>query len=335
MPTAKGKSRRVQAVKVEDPQETVAPPSGGVRHGNEPVPEPAELPPGAVRLRTPPDRLIKPNVAIVGFTDHRAEAFKLPHDEWEIWGLNELHRYHALPLWDRWFEIHDKDELQAGDPEHIKALATFDIPVYMQAHYPEIPPSVPFPKEIVEQVLGTKYFTSSPAWEIGLAITMGARKIHLYGIDMAQESEYARERNCVEFLLGVAKGLGIEIHVPETSDLLHSVGQYAFGQTGTAFGRKIRERTGWLHGQDNNFLGQIRQLEEDHKSLMARIEAEYHGKREQLLCQRFQVFGAIQDCEYWNRSWAVGAGKKNEPTPDRTLDPRTGITSDDTKKEAA
>lgn len=276
----------------------------------------------------PPDRLTKPCVAIVGFTDHRAQAFALPQDRFELWGLNELHRYHPneLARFSRWFEIHDRKTLEP-DAEHLKQLAKLEIPVYMHRHWDDIPPSLPFPREILQEQLGSTYFTSSIAWEIALAILMGAEEIHVYGVDMAQDTEYAEQRNCCEYWLGVARGMGIGVCVPPTSDLLKAIGQYGFGETASLFAQKLKERTAWLHQEDNGRLANIRQLDAEYESKKAQLEHEYRSQREPMLAERNQILGAIQDCMYWERSWAIknAAPSPSGPSPDRSKDPRSGV----------
>lgn len=286
-------------------------------------------------------RAKKPACAIVGFTDHRIEAFKLDRNRFAIFGLNEMHRYHHPELFDCWFEIHDYDgkidnfakpEAEGGDPDHVKGLAAMagiGMPVFMQAHHPEIPSSVPFPKEFVENDLPDgfgRYKTSCPAWELGLALTLGFEEIHVYGIDLAQEKEYMEQRPCFEFLLGVAVGRGVKIHIPTTSDLLHCWGQYAYGQEGEQIAQKLKERHVWLHREHSNALHRIAALEADYKkkkqSLDALIkektdalETEYQEKKNQLLVSRFQAEGAISDVEYLQRSWTVrGRGFRDSPT---------------------
>lgn len=56
--------------------------------------------------------------------------------------------------------------------------------------------------------------------------------IHIYGVDMATTSnsggngEYQNQRPSCEYILGIAKGRGIEIHVPMSSDLLKTSAMY-------------------------------------------------------------------------------------------------------------
>lgn len=289
----------------------------------------------AVKLRVPADRLTRRKVAIVGFTDHRLEALKLNRDEFEVWGLNELHKQHEVSLFDRWFEVHNRADLDA-DAEHVAAMGKMDIPVYMQAHYPDIPASVPFPRQQIIDRFGINYFTSSIAWEIAFAILLGAEEIHVYGVDMATSTEYGQQRPCCEYWLARAQGMGIKISVPPTADLLKTVGEYGFGTIGDAFSLKLKERMAWLHTQDNDYLNQLRgmdakydeirgQLTAEYEKKMGQLEREYKEKREGLFAMRNQVYGAILDCEYWVQSWSVPTAGNREFSPDRSKDPRTGI----------
>ena len=228
---------------------------------------------GAVTLRVPADRLTREKVAIVGFTDHRVQALALDRSQWEVWGLNELHKQHDPALFDRWFEVHNRADLD-GDADHIAALAKMDIPVYMQVHHKDIPASVPFPRQAILDRFDINYFTSSIAWEMALAILWGAKEIAIYGVDMATGTEYAQQRTCCEFWLGLARGMGIKTTVPPTADLLKTVGEYGFGTAGDAFSLKLKERKGWLHGQDNDFLTQLRGLEGQYHEIRRRLDVE-------------------------------------------------------------
>lgn len=280
--------------------------------------EAAPATPFGFQHRVNPMGRTRDKVAIVGFTDHRVQALELG-DDFEIWGLNELYQYMPINRFHRWFEIHHPKDLTVDEAgkKHLRDMAAFDIPVYMHEHYKDIPPSMPFPRTELERLLGSEYFTSSPAWMLGMAIAFGFRTIHVYGIDMAQETEYAEQRPCCEYWLGRAHAMGIDVYLPPTSDLLSAVGQYAFGEAGDKFRVKLDERLKWLHEKDNALLNGIRGL-----------EAEFNQKMQKLQNERNQMVGAIQDCNFWRRSWAVsGSAKGGSPVPDRTQDPRTGITA--------
>jgi hypothetical protein len=65
-----------------------------------------------------------------------------------------------------------------------------------------------------------KYFTSSIAYMIAYAMELGYKRIGLYGIDMAMDSEYQYQRPCVEYYVGLARGAGIVVDIPEQSHIM-------------------------------------------------------------------------------------------------------------------
>ena len=270
-------------------------------------------------------------VAIVGFTDHREQVLQLDTQVFELFGLNELYRYMPVEKFSRWFELHPRSEVDK-DKDHLEALKKFPIPVYMQEKYPDIPSSVRFPKEEVERDLPRmsymglgEYKTSSPAWMLGLALKERFKKIHMYGVDMAQDTEYQEQRNCCEFLLGVAAGRKIEIYLPPTSDLLKAIGQYGYGLEGALFQQKLAERIKFLDNERDGVLKGIKQLESQKAGLLV----QYGEKRGDAERNLRHVEGSILDCQYWQRSWApAGDGGSTAFLPDRSKDPATGIKAD-------
>jgi hypothetical protein len=72
------------------------------------------------------------------------------------------------------------------------------------------------------------YFTNSISYMLAMAIDEGYQVIHVYGVDMAQDTEYGTQRPSCEFFLGVAVGRGIQIYVPKTSDLLKVRWMYGY-----------------------------------------------------------------------------------------------------------
>ena len=274
----------------------------------------------------------KRKVAILGFTDHRAIAFDLPHDEWEVWGLNELYRYEPIEKFDRWFEIHDRAILDP-DKRHIEDLGKITtVPIYMQDHYDDIPNSRPLPKGQIERALGDfgVYQTSSIRWMLAMALLEGFKEIGVFGVDMAQESEYAEQRNCVEWLLGVAVGRGVKIHIPPNSDLLKSIGQYGYGFEGKGFMLKLQDRMTWLKKEELGYVDAIKSLDAQYKDKRGGLDAQYEQKKAELTLSLNHVQGAGQDCSYWKRSWAVpqASDTKSGPTPDRSKDEKTGLTKE-------
>lgn len=180
-------------------------------------------------------------VAIVGCSQSKTLApFNDP--SFEIWGMNNL--FPHLPRATRWFEIHDiafenntylrrngKDFRGQPVGEYLEQLGKWaeenNCPVYMQRKWDLIPTATEFP---VQQMLDSfgGYFTNSVSWMLALAIAEGFKEIHVYGVDMAVDTEYHHQRPSCEYFLGVAAGLGIKVVIPAEADLLKTRWLYAF-----------------------------------------------------------------------------------------------------------
>ena len=168
----------------------------------------------------------KKKVAIVGFAPHRKMA---PYDDesFEIWGINDLFAVDDVKRWDRWFQIHHPEtienyraavgRLSSGDM--IKTYATWDCPVYMRQKHPELPNSVEFPFQELIDKFGT-YFNNTISWLLAFAIHEGFEEIHIYGVDMNSSSEYEHQRPSCEYFIGLARGMGINVYIPDESSLL-------------------------------------------------------------------------------------------------------------------
>ncbi len=83
---------------------------------------------------------------------------------------------------------------------------------------------ISYPFDRVIPVVG-EYFQSSIAYALALAITemcgnKEENEIALYGIDVSPDEEWAYQRACIEFLIGIAIGKGVKVTIPESSALL-------------------------------------------------------------------------------------------------------------------
>jgi len=169
------------------------------------------------RIPTWPRRTDK--VALVGFAESWKEA-PWQDESIEIWSLNEFWKYASR--WDRWFEIHDdetlgvsKRDLSEGEQKrHLEWLKAQPPgkPIYMQPQFCDgrYPAAVPLPLEkLCRHFKRERYFTSTIAMMIGMAIMEGYAWIGLYGIDLASDIEYVDQRPCGEYYGGVADGLAM------------------------------------------------------------------------------------------------------------------------------
>jgi len=166
-----------------------------------------------------------------------------PYDDptWEIWGLNTLHSF-ALPRWDRWFDLHPVEwtkGIQSGKQWEWLCL-DHGKTIYMQEQHPDVPHSEKFPLDQLTKRFGG-YFTNTVSLMIAFAMLEGAKEIGLYGVDMAQTAEYAAQRPSCEYFIGLARGMGITVHVPDESQLLQAAGIYGYDMSGKVM-TKLRSR---------------------------------------------------------------------------------------------
>jgi len=227
------------------------------------------------------DEKPRKKVAIVGSASHWNKA-PFHDDSWEIWGLNEMYVM-GLPRVTRWFEIHDINKPNPNVPDHRKRLADFTsekkIPVYMWQHYDDIPQSLPYPKDEIVNHFG-RYFTNGISWMIAMAIYEGFDVIGIWGVDMAVDTEWEKQRPSCEYFIGWALGKGIEVILPPESDLLFSPFLYGFED-------EPRDRLYAKH-------------EAREKELTARI-AQTEQQINQMQAELFSLRGARDDSRYWKR----------------------------------
>lgn len=165
-------------------------------------------------------------VAVIGLSPSTHDQAPWDDPEWEKWGLPWDASY---PMIDRFFEMHDRGLLE--QPEAKRSDDYWDRlrllhPVYMQREWDDIPGAVEFPLEELKETVFKNFpravwdeqvdwYNSSPAYMIALAIHEGAEAIGLWGIDVLDDSEMNQESNCLDFLIGLAIGKGIEVIIPE------------------------------------------------------------------------------------------------------------------------
>jgi hypothetical protein len=177
-------------------------------------------------------------IALVGTAPSSSNSAPYDDESWEIWTLGanvekgrritklfELHTQHVLESAGSWNGLFPYLKEKGADVilGHSNSL---------------LPDATPFPKDELIGKFGS-YFTSSIAWMIGYAILQKPDCIGLWGIDMMGEEEYARQRNCCEYLLGIARGMNIVLSLADESPLLRSERLYAFEHTALSAGLNI------------------------------------------------------------------------------------------------
>ena len=186
-------------------------------------------------------------IAIVGKCPGSRYLAPFNDDAWTIWTFSptkDLRQtppiYSDLPRWDEWFELHDLQYTEGIVPGYTKWLGEQNKRIWLTKANAKIKSGVPYPLAEITQKHG-RYFTNTVSWVIALAIHRGAKEIAVYGVDMAQGGEYAHQRPSCEYWLGYAAGKGIDIYIPDESDLL-KCRLYGFDQYNSDMARKIRAR---------------------------------------------------------------------------------------------
>lgn len=210
-------------------------------------------------------------VALLGFASSSKDLAPFADPSFEIWGVNEIYR--SLPRLDRLFEMHTRAHLTRnrvrdaaivdGD-EHIQWMArATDVIIYMQEAWPEIPRSVEFPLALLTKAFypgeTVPYFTSTPAYMLALAIFEGFKTIGLYGIDLLSDEEYEYQRPCMEYLVGVGRGLGCSIYVPPTSALCKA--NFVYGFSEPPMPEQVDEVIGALTAESEKLRANLTQME--------------------------------------------------------------------------
>jgi hypothetical protein len=233
-------------------------------------------------------------VAVVGYTHSNRDA-PWDSDDWQVWGLNNLHLWVGNTRWDAWFDIHD-DKTIVEDEAHVAWLAEqHPFPIYMFNPRDEWPASTQFPADELKARWGT-YFTNSISWMLAYAITQvewaagDGAEIGIYGVDMAvgggAGSEYGFQRPSCEYFIGLARGMGIEVTIPGASDLLKTAGVY--GEPENPLRTKMLDR-------------QAEMAERKEQALKELHGAEEHAARMRSLLD--QITGATDTVDYFLGAW--------------------------------
>ena len=255
-------------------------------------------------------------VAIMGFATSSRSLAPFDDPSYEIWTLNQLYRH--VPRCTRHFDIHrnwEEDNVDGTDHRGwIREAGEAGIPTYMVEHHPELPSSVEYPiKEVIEDV-GIDYFTSTVAFEVALAVKEGFKEIALYGIDLIVGTEYDVQKANLEFHLGRAHGMGINVRIPPQSALLSQGHRYGY-QKEPDFGplriAEIAGRVGTLGEQKTKHLALLNALDgaiAEHQRIASEIDkdltseervAKLQEQRGETMALLGTLDGAEQEATYW------------------------------------
>lgn len=166
----------------------------------------------------------------------------------EVWGVNTVIRFTRRRI-DKLFFF---DNLATFDPnvmsiEDLLNRNTEYISTPANAMYAAklgIPVTV-YPLEEVVNTFGTSYFSNSISYMIAYAMLKGVTRMDLYGVDHLTGRSYLSERAGVEYWLGRAEQLGIEVNVALGSAVLRTMDGKMYGYND------------WYTGHNPRFNGQV------------------------------------------------------------------------------
>ncbi len=120
----------------------------------------------------------------------------------------------------------------------------------------------------------------------------GHCELHVYGVDMATGGEYASQRPSCEHMLGFVQGMGVQVRVPESSDLLKLTALYG-AEDDSALAAKVKERETELATRIQTLDQQLGQIQ----------------------TARAQAQGALETTRYFGDVWTNPRTKSRHEEP--------------------
>lgn len=200
-------------------------------------------------------------IALVGSAASSARLAPYGDPSWQIWGCSPG-LYGIAPRVNAWFELHLWEPGQPWfSPEYCQWLAALlgrGVSLWTGALVPGLPGAEVLPaEELLTEYDPSHWFcTSSLFWMMAMAITAGAKKIGLWGVDMAATEEYEMQRAGLHHMIYIAQKRGIEVGVPMESDLLTPRFRYGVDEWTHSY-RKLRVRKIELEARRQQALNDI------------------------------------------------------------------------------
>lgn len=153
--------------------------------------------------------------------------------------------------------------------EEFNFLASKGIQVY-NTHRVKGLNSITYPLKRISKKFGTEYFSDTIAYMVAFALDYATDVVdgkvvlngkcnclRFYGVDMHEFGEYGLEKGGIEFWIGWARGLGMEVEISLGSTLLRTVTGKPYGQKtislkkllkGTGIDpKKVKEMPGFIY----------------------------------------------------------------------------------------
>lgn len=251
-------------------------------------------------------------------------------------GMNQLYRH--IPRADAWYEIHTQDQFEADivpGTDYHSWLKTCPIPVYMVKHFDWIPNSVEYPIEDRAARFGD-YFYSTISYMIADAIAWGMEEIGIWGVDLAHDTEYEYQKPSAEYLLGIAKGMGIKLSIAPQSALLKGMYRYGYSRMPSnedlqwlkVYEERVTRSQQGVVGMCNQLQGQLN-LANELKLSKDKVDAITDE-----LSKNIGMLNTLQgqlNCAKEFASWARSKRRGSTPPPDNGVNPDVEAQASDEK----
>jgi len=152
----------------------------------------------------------------------------------ETWCINALGDVFAC---DRIFHMDDvriqevraKAKPESNIARMLDWLKATKIPVVTSRAHPDYPALEEFPLQEVISRFPCGYFNNTGPYAVAYALYKGVTKLSLFGMDYTYDNVVDAEkgRACVEWWLGVASQLGVELSMPRTTSLMDAYHEQA------------------------------------------------------------------------------------------------------------
>ena len=240
----------------------------------------------------------------------------------KIFGLNDGYSL-GMPRADEWFDLHPIDRMffrpkhkttfvegeipegayvrPEGHLEWMKEKAA-TIPVWLRDEPPAGWPvnARRFPYEAVKDWLHARpdqdaYIASSPVQMLAYAIVSGYTEIHIYGIHLATQGEYIKQRPNFEWAMGKAEGMGINLVLPPDCPLLKHSHVYGRETEPVRPDREANKRAAQIQREMQKLANEL-------------IVWPRFKSKEQPLAQLSRLKAALRDAQMEARHACVSAG---------------------------
>ena len=130
-----------------------------------------------------------------------------------------------------WFDLHRPEiwrQKKSWHPDYQHWLAHQSTSIFMQAEYPEVPASRPYPFAGIRQLFPSAPFAGTLDWMIAFALSLGATELGIYGVEYQSPHERLYQRFGTAYWVGMARGMGVPVTLPPGCRLLDNIlpGEY-------------------------------------------------------------------------------------------------------------